>query len=105
MTNHQITTFIFISILTVFWSLLGLFGKSKHSFSDVLSFMLSMGSGMVLLGLGMSWLISGAPFLELATFERYEITLGFIRLYFVGLSILLSMPLIIMGKIIRNFLV
>jgi hypothetical protein len=100
MTDYQITHLIFLIILVAFWSLLGLFGKSKYSLSGILSGMVSIGGGMALLGLVMSWLISHAPIIELATLVQYETTLGFIRLYIVGLSILLAMPALIIFKLV-----
>jgi hypothetical protein len=95
---YQNIHFIFISILVTTFSLIGLVGKTKSSLSSVLLLLLQLGSGFVILGLGVSLWVSRAPIYDLATFKEYHFTFQFIKLYLFGLSFLLTIPVLVLGN-------
>lgn len=96
--SYQFIFVFFIALLASMFGGIGLWRlmKDKKDTFNIFSTFLAWGGGFVVLGLGGAWIISGAPILQLATFQEYEFTLGFIRLYAVGLSILLPIPILIL---------
>jgi hypothetical protein len=102
--TYQNIHFILVLILVIILSLIGLFGKAESSFLSKIFFLLIIGSGLAVLGLGVSWIVSKTPINELASFQSYENTLGFIRVYLAGLSILLTIPVLIVCKLILKVL-
>ena len=95
---YQFINLFFITLLALMFGGLGLWHliKERKDSSNIFLMFLAWGGSFVALGLGGAWLFSGAPIIQLATFQAYELTLGFIRLYALGLSILLPMPILIL---------